>query len=197
MSAFASSYAADDYGVRVRICVLGGCRVLDDTGAELDLGSRKPRSVVAALALTPGRPMSADALADLVWGGEPPRTAQGSLHAYLSGLRRVLEPGRPVRGAASVIETTDHGYVLRVPATSVDAHAFAEEVRATGRVLAPLASQFDTGPGPRPADARGGRGRGRPPRRRPRDVGGGAVRRPARPPRRPGRAVIPRAAACR
>ena len=148
MSAFPSWSAADDYGVRVRICVLGGCRVLDDTGADLDLGSRKPRSVVAALALTPGRPVSADALADLVWGGEPPRTAQGSLHAYLSGLRRVLEPERPVRGAASVIETTDHGYVLRVPATSVDAHAFAEEVRAAGRVLAPLASQFDTGPGP-------------------------------------------------
>ena len=148
MSAFPSSSAADDYGVRVRICVLGGCRVLDDTGAELDLGSRKPRSVVAALALTPGRPVSADALADLVWGGEPPRTAQGSLHAYLSGLRRVLEPERPVRGAASVIETTDHGYVLRVPATAVDAHAFAEEVRAAGRVLAPLASQFETGPGP-------------------------------------------------
>ncbi len=148
MSAFPSSSAADDYGVRVRICVLGGCRVLDDTGAELDLGSRKPRSVVAALALTPGRPVSADALADLVWGGEPPRTAQGSLHAYLSGLRRVLEPERPVRGAASVIETTDHGYVLRVPATAVDAHAFAEEVRVAGRVLAPLTSQFETGPGP-------------------------------------------------
>ena len=70
------SCADDDYRERVRICVLGGCRVLDDTGAELDLGSRKPRSVVAALALTPGRPVSADALADLVWGGEPPRTAR-------------------------------------------------------------------------------------------------------------------------
>ena len=115
MSAFPSSSGHDDYGVRVRICVLGGCRVLDDAGAELDLGSRKPRSVVTALALTPGRPVSADTLADLVWGGEPPRTAPGSLHAYLSGLRRVLEPERPVRGAASVIETTDHGYVLRVP----------------------------------------------------------------------------------
>ena len=54
MSAFPSWSAADDYGVRVRICVLGGCRVLDDAGADLDLGSRKPRSVVAALALTPG-----------------------------------------------------------------------------------------------------------------------------------------------
>ena len=119
MSGFPSSCADDDYRERVRICVLGGCRVLDDTGADLDLGSRKPRSVVAALALTPGRPVSADALADLVWGGEPPRTAQGSLHAYLSGLRRVLEPERPVRGAASVIETTDHGYVLRVEPSAV------------------------------------------------------------------------------
>jgi DNA-binding SARP family transcriptional activator len=129
----------------VRICVLGACRVIDQDGAEVDLGSRKPRSIVAALALTPGRPVSVDTLADLVWGGAPPRTAQGSLHAYLSGLRTALEPERPSR-AASVIETTDHGYVLRAPATAVDAHSFVEDVGAAGRVLAPLASQFDVGP---------------------------------------------------
>ena len=45
-----------------------------------------------------------------------------------------------------MIETTDHGYVLRVPAAAIDAHAFAEQVGAAGRVLAPLASQFDVGP---------------------------------------------------
>ena len=130
----------------MRICVLGACRVIDQEGAEVELGSRKPRSIVAALALTPGRPVSVDTLADLVWGGEPPRTAQGSLHAYLSGLRSALEPERPSRGAASVIETTDHGYVLRAPASAVDAHAFADHVGAAGRVLAPLASQFEIGP---------------------------------------------------
>ncbi len=81
----------------MRICVLGACRVIDQEGAEVELGSRKPRSIVAALALTPGRPVSLDALADLVWAGDPPRTAQGSLHAYLSGLRTALEPERPAR----------------------------------------------------------------------------------------------------
>lgn len=130
----------------VRICVLGASRVIDQEGAEVELGSRKPRSIVAALALTPGRPVTADTLADLVWGGEPPRTAQGSLHAYLSGLRSALEPDRPSRGAASVIETTDHGYVLRTPAAAVDAHAFADQVGDAGRVLAPLSSQFEVGP---------------------------------------------------
>jgi DNA-binding SARP family transcriptional activator len=130
----------------VRICVLGACRVIDLEGAEVELGSRKPRSIVAALALTPGRPVPVDTLADLVWGGEPPRTAQGSLHAYLSGLRSALEPDRPSRGSASVIETTDHGYVLRTPTRAVDAHAFADEVGAAGRVLAPLATQFEVGP---------------------------------------------------
>ena len=130
----------------MRICVLGACRVIDQMGADVELGSRKPRSILAALALTPGRPVSTDVLADLVWGGEPPRTAAGSLHAYLSGLRAALEPERPAGGATSVIETTDHGYVLRTPAADIDAHAFADRVAAVGRVLAPLASQFDVGP---------------------------------------------------
>jgi DNA-binding SARP family transcriptional activator len=138
----------NDYRDRVQISVLGACRVRDATGVELDLGARKPRSVLAALALTPGRAVPADLLADLVWAGSPPRGAHGSLHAYISGLRRVLEPERPVRGAGSILETTDHGYVLHVTPEKVDAQRFAAAVRGADRVLAPLASQLDTGPGP-------------------------------------------------
>ncbi|MFC5176498.1 BTAD domain-containing putative transcriptional regulator [Nocardioides taihuensis] len=132
----------------MQIHVLGSARAVRATaeGDEpVDLGARKPRSIVAALALTPGRPVTADLLADLVWAGEPPRAAHGALHAYLSGLRKALEPDRPTRGAGSVIETTDHGYVLRVDPEDVDAHAFAAEVRAAGPVLAPLASQLTAG----------------------------------------------------
>ena len=130
----------------VRFLVLGSARAV--RGEELvELGARKPRSIVAALAMTPGRPVSAELLADLVWAGEPPRAAHGALHSYLSGLRRALEPDRPVRGTTSVIETTDHGYVLRVPAEDVDAHTFAATAARAERTLAPLAGLL-TGTGP-------------------------------------------------
>ncbi|WP_374455637.1 BTAD domain-containing putative transcriptional regulator [Nocardioides sp.] len=130
----------------MRISVLGSSRVTADDGTWLDLGSRKPRAVLAALAMRPGRPVSAELLVDLVWAGEPPRAAHGALHAYISGLRKSLEPDRPARSATSVLETTDHGYVLRVPDEDVDARAFAAQVRDLERVLAPLDSQLATGP---------------------------------------------------
>ncbi|HSO65100.1 MAG TPA: winged helix-turn-helix domain-containing protein, partial [Ornithinibacter sp.] len=72
-------------------------RVLGSTGVEgpqgpVPMPARKPRSILAALALTPGVTTSADRLVDLVWGDDPPAGAHGTLHAYISGLRRVLEP---------------------------------------------------------------------------------------------------------
>jgi DNA-binding SARP family transcriptional activator len=125
--------------VRVQVCVLGSTRAArSNDGGEpswLDLGPRKPRAVLAALALTPGQPVPADQVADLVWAGEPPRAAHGALHAYISGLRKA--------GARSALETTDHGYVLRVPRADVDAHAFEDTVGVTERALAPLLSQLD------------------------------------------------------
>ena len=145
VSDLASARPFHVYGVRVRICVLGSSRAAAADGVWLDLGSRKPRAVVAALAMRPGMPVAADLLADLVWGGEPPRAAHGALHAYISGLRKALEPDRPARGAASVLETTDHGYVLRVADGDVDTRAFAADVREADRALAPLASQLDGG----------------------------------------------------
>ena len=135
------------YGVRVQIRVLGSSRAVT-TGTEpveLDLGSRKPRAIVAALAMTPGRPVPADRLADLVWGGEPPRAAHGALHAYISGLRKAFDPDRTAREAASLLETTDHGYVLRVADQDVDAHAFSATVTRVERELAPLGTLLDGG----------------------------------------------------
>jgi DNA-binding SARP family transcriptional activator len=114
----------------------------------VDVGARKSRAVVAALALTPGRPVSADVLADLVWAGEPPKAAHGTLHSYISGLRRALEPERAARTAAAVLETTDHGYVLRTDRAAVDAHRFVDAVRAGERTLSPLWTQLATGRSP-------------------------------------------------
>ena len=80
-----------------------------------------------------------------MWAGEPPPAAHGALHAYISGLRKALEPDRRARAAASVLETTDHGYLLRVDSDAVDVHRFAADVRAGERGLTPLASQLGDG----------------------------------------------------
>ena len=59
---------------------------------RLLLGSRKRRALVAALALSGGRPVSVDALVDLLWGDAPPDGVSGTLQVYVSGLRRVSSP---------------------------------------------------------------------------------------------------------
>jgi DNA-binding SARP family transcriptional activator len=124
--------------VPVRVGVFGASRVEltgdDGESGWVEAGARKPRSIVAALVLEPGRPLDAGRLADLVWAGEPPKAPHGALHAYISRLRRVL--------AAGVLETTDHGYLLRVDPADVDVHAFAADVRRVSTALAPLAGQL-------------------------------------------------------
>lgn len=124
--------------------MLGPGRVFrdDEGGGPVELGSRKPRSILAALALRLGRDVPADTLVDLVWGEDAPRSAMGTLQAYISGLRRALEPGLGPRERPVVLVTTDRGYRLELDRASVDAYTFADEVRARHRVLAPLAGQL-------------------------------------------------------
>lgn len=112
----------------------------------MPLPARKPRSILAALALRPGVTTSADRLVDLVWGDDAPAGAHGTLHAYISGLRRVLEPDLAPRARPTVLVTTDDGYRLDVDPAQVDAVAFSREVRVRHRALAPLWSQMTTGP---------------------------------------------------
>ncbi|MFJ3668900.1 tetratricopeptide repeat protein [Streptomyces sp. NPDC090106] len=54
---------------------------------QYELGSLKERCVLAALVHARGEPVSVDTLMDRVWNGEPPPTAQDTLHSYLSRLR--------------------------------------------------------------------------------------------------------------
>jgi DNA-binding SARP family transcriptional activator len=118
----------------VQVNVLGPVEVHTDVGV-LDLGTPKQRAVVAALAMTPGRPVSVDALVDLLWGDEPPPTATGTLQAYVSGLRRVLEPDRERRRPATVLVTETPGYALRVAVEATDVGRFAEVVARHHRAL--------------------------------------------------------------
>jgi DNA-binding SARP family transcriptional activator len=93
-------------------------------GREVDLGTPKQRALVAALALYGGRPVAVDTIVDLVWSDQPPAGVAGTLQAYVSGLRRVLEPERRRRAPATVLVTAAPGYALRLDAGALDAERF-------------------------------------------------------------------------
>ena len=65
--------------------------------------------LLAILVVEAGRVVPADRLIDLLWRDEPPAAAIASVQAYISQLRRVLEPGRPARAPARVLVTQDPG----------------------------------------------------------------------------------------
>jgi WD40 repeat protein/DNA-binding winged helix-turn-helix (wHTH) protein len=84
----------------VGIAVLGPLSVEDDAAV---LGPRD-RVVLAALALRPGETVSAEGLADALWGEGPPVTWPKVIHGCVARLRKVL--------GAAAIETVRQGYRL-------------------------------------------------------------------------------------
>lgn len=77
-------------------------------GRRLSLGGPKPRALLAALLLRPGRVVPAGTLIDAVWGDEPPESARAMIQTYVHGLRRALPAG------ADGIRTRPPGYLLHV-----------------------------------------------------------------------------------
>ena len=97
--------------------MLGTLEVLDAGGRPVELRGSKLRTLLAALILHAGQPVSADQLSDLLWGDSPPSGAANALQAQISKLRRLLT------GAS--LEGRDGGYVLTIDAQQVDAERFS------------------------------------------------------------------------
>ncbi|MFJ5091691.1 BTAD domain-containing putative transcriptional regulator [Streptomyces sp. NPDC088674] len=70
--------------------ILGATEAHAPDGMPVPLGGARLRSLLAALALRPGRGVAAGALVDEVWGGEPPRDAAAALQALVGRLRKAL-----------------------------------------------------------------------------------------------------------
>ncbi len=115
--------------------VLGPLAVSSETG-PLDLGGRRQRSVLARLLLAGGQVVSVDRLLEDLWNGEPPPRAVGSLQAFVSNLRRLLEPNRPPRSPATVLVSTPPGYALRAGPDDVDGARFERLLDEGNRALA-------------------------------------------------------------
>ncbi|MGV9674942.1 BTAD domain-containing putative transcriptional regulator [Nocardia sp. NPDC003482] len=116
----------------VRIRVLGALTAADQRG-ELDLGGPRQCGVLARLLVARGEVVPVDRLIDDLWRGEPPPRALGALQAYVSNLRRLLEPERAPRAPATVLISRAPGYAVRLATADVDAWEFGAELEAVGR----------------------------------------------------------------
>jgi DNA-binding SARP family transcriptional activator len=99
-------------------------------GAPIHLGGRRQRAVLATLVIARGEAVAADRIADCVWGERPPEDPAGALQAYVSHLRRRLEPGAEARHRDGVIARVGPGYALRLGLEAVDAWRFEQAVTA-------------------------------------------------------------------
>ncbi|HET7309008.1 MAG TPA: BTAD domain-containing putative transcriptional regulator, partial [Actinomycetota bacterium] len=99
----------------MRFKVLGPLEVAVDDG-PVPLGGPKQRAVLAHLLVRVNELVPADTLIDQVWGEDPPDAARGTLHSYISHLRKAI--------GAERIEGRAPGYVLHVAEDDLDSTRF-------------------------------------------------------------------------
>jgi DNA-binding SARP family transcriptional activator len=99
----------------VRVGLLGPLEVRVG-GASVELRGDRPAVVLALLALSAGRPVGVEALADAVWGENPPNRVRGSLQSLVMRLRQTLN--------TPTITTSAAGYTLDVDPEHVDLWRF-------------------------------------------------------------------------
>ncbi|WP_285689839.1 tetratricopeptide repeat protein [Actinoplanes sp. NBRC 103695] len=99
----------------LRIGVLGPLDVAVG-GRPVDLTAGRQRALLAVLAMSAGRAVTMDRIAEAVWGARPPVAVRATVHTYVARLRAVL--------GAGAISADATGYVLNVTADEVDALRF-------------------------------------------------------------------------
>lgn len=94
-------------------------------GVPLELGTPKGQVLLAVLLCRLGRSVTGDALADAIWGEEPPKSAAKNVQTYIHRLRQRL-------GDAERITREGPGYLLRADRGELDATRF-EDLAGLGR----------------------------------------------------------------
>lgn len=100
---------------RLRVNLLGRFEVVVD-GRPVRLTAGRLRALLAMLAMSAGRVVSVDRLADAVWGEDPPHNARRSVQTYVTRLRSAI--------GAEFLGLDSGGYVLRCDADAVDVLRF-------------------------------------------------------------------------
>jgi DNA-binding SARP family transcriptional activator len=77
-------------GAIMRFRILGPLEVHGSTGELIPLHAPKQRALLVVLLLHANQPVSARRVEAALWPGRPPRSADGVIRTYVSGLRRTL-----------------------------------------------------------------------------------------------------------
>ncbi|MGI9645892.1 MAG: AfsR/SARP family transcriptional regulator, partial [Ilumatobacteraceae bacterium] len=100
----------------VQFSLFGGVGATTDDGQPVDVGPAKCQAVLAVIALSPGSAIPVGRIIALVWGDDPPRTADKTLQSYVVRLRKAL--------GGDVIERVGSAYRLDVKPDAVDVARF-------------------------------------------------------------------------
>ncbi|MEV4460477.1 BTAD domain-containing putative transcriptional regulator [Microbispora sp. NPDC049633] len=107
----------------MRLNVLGPMELVV-AGQAVPAGPPKQRALLALLTMHADRVLPVDLLADRLWSGNPPASAQGSLQVYVSNLRRRLEPDRRPGATPTVLVSAADGYGLMTGGLGLDTRDF-------------------------------------------------------------------------
>lgn len=108
----------------IAVRLLGPIEVTGPRGAAVLVGARQ-RSLVALLALRPGKAMASERIIDGLWGEDAPRTALRTLQSHLARVRQALV----LAGLPNIIASSPAGHALHLPAEAIDVHVFEDRVR--------------------------------------------------------------------
>ena len=128
--------------------LLGPFQLIDPQGQQVEIGSKKNRLLLAMLASSPGRSMSREALAGMLWAEYGEEQARSSLRQALAVLRKELGGQE-----ASFFAATDAAIALHATQVKLDTDAFLGALRGGTREA--LEAALALWRGPFLADVRG------------------------------------------
>src|SRR5260370_11798352 len=96
-----------------------------------DLGGARPKQVLEILLAARGHRVATDRLADLLWPRQPPQNTAGSVHTFVSALRRHLTHDR--ERARELVITEAEAYRFATDLVDFDLDRFDELVERSAR----------------------------------------------------------------
>ncbi|MGY3518649.1 AfsR/SARP family transcriptional regulator [Micromonospora sp. PTRAS2] len=121
------SHSVDPRRPATHLRILGPLRVRRGD-AEVDAGPPQQRCLLALLLARAGHPVGTPELVDLLWGPGAPPSAVNTIHKYVGGLRRLLEPGLPPRAPGAYLTRHGHGYRFAAGPEALDLVLFRRTV---------------------------------------------------------------------